>query len=135
MAWAHAVTYGPVGSDGTLSRDDWIDDDDDLIEESIICSVHGESFIEKLVEGAFTAEMINGRFVSARVAVATALLNAGDVKWDRQHRELRDLAQMIIGQTWRSPTPEDIARFESLAEARTRALAAAKHALADASAE
>lgn len=132
-AWTHVVAHGPVGVDGVIDHYDWTDDDDDLIEESINCAVHGESFVEKLIEGAYTAVMVNGRFVSARVALATALLTESDVKWDLQHRELRDLALMITGQTWRPPAPKDIARFENLAEARARALATGKQALANAS--
>ena len=120
-AWTHVVAHGPVNATGVIERYDWTDDNDDVIEESITCEVHGESFTEKLVEGEYTSAMINGRFVSATVALATALLDDPDVKYDPQHRELRDLSLRVSGRDYWSPaSPQDIARFGELAEARTQ---------------
>jgi len=99
---------------------DWTDDEDEVIEESVICQAHGEASIEKLVDGEYTTAMVDGKFVSATVALATALLDDSDVKYDERHRELHDLARKVSGRSWRPASPEDIARFSELAEARTQ---------------
>ncbi|MEV4079717.1 hypothetical protein AB0J43_05430 [Nonomuraea fuscirosea] len=119
-AWTHVVAHGPVSAEGVIERYDWTDDWDDVIEESIICEVHGEGSVEKLIDGLYCSAMIDGRYVSPTVELATALLGESDVKWDVQHRELRDLALRISGRGWKPVTPEDIARFEELVKARAR---------------
>ncbi|WP_152990173.1 hypothetical protein [Sphaerimonospora mesophila] len=119
-AWTHVVAHGPVSAKGVIDHYDWTDDDDDVIEESIICSVHGEGFVEKLIDGLYSSAMVDGRYVSPTVELATALLNESDVKWDVRHRELYNLALRISGRAVRPMAPEDIARFEELAEARVR---------------
>lgn len=119
-AWAHVLACGPVDAKGVVERYDWTDDDDDLIEETVSCGVHGENFVEKLVEGEYTAAMIGGRFVSATVALAEALLNDSDVKYDRRHRELYNLALRVSGRGWGPMSPQVIERFSELAKARTQ---------------
>jgi hypothetical protein len=133
-AWTHVVAHGPVGAIGVIENYDWTDDDDDVIEESIICEVHGEGSVEKLIDGLYSSAMVDGRYVSPTVALATALLDESDIKWDVQHRELRDLAVRISGRDhWRPASPEDIATFGELVEARAQQRAVhgtevAKHA-------
>lgn len=120
-AWTHVVAHGPVDAKGVIENYDWTDDNDDVIEESIQCEVHGEDSIEKLVDGRYSSAMVNGWYVSPTVALATALLDESDIKWDVQHRELRDLAMRISGRDhWRPASPEDIARFGELVEARAK---------------
>jgi len=123
-AWTHVVAHGPVEAKGVIERYDWTDDEDDLIEESIICQVHGEGPIEKLVDGEYTSAMVGGRFVSPTVALATALLDKPDVKYDLDRRELYDLALKVSGRTWRPACPQDIARFNELVGARAQQRAA-----------
>ncbi|WP_188197250.1 hypothetical protein [Nonomuraea sp. SYSU D8015] len=114
------MAHGPVSPTGVIERYDWTDDDDDVIEESIQCEVHGEGSVEKLIDGLYCSAMIDGRYVSPTVELATALLNESDVKWDVQHRELYNLALRISGRGWKPVTPESIARFEELVKARAR---------------
>ena len=123
-AWTHVVAHGPVGAKGVIENYDWTDDDDDVIEESIQCEVHGEGSVEKLINGRYSSAMVNGRYVSPTVELATALLDESDIKWDIQHRELRNLAFRISGRDWRPASPEDIARFGELVEARAQQRAA-----------
>ena len=130
-AWTHVVAHGPVGADGVISSYDWTDDEDDVIEESVICEIHGETSIEKLVDGEYTATMIDGKFVSPTVALATALLDDSGLKYDIEHRELYYLAQKVSGREWRPASPEDIARFSELAEARARQRAAHRAEVAE----
>ncbi|SEU46508.1 hypothetical protein [Nonomuraea wenchangensis] len=119
-AWTHVVAHGPVSADGVIERYDYDDDNDDLIEESIICEVHGEGSVEKFIDGQYSSAMVNGRYVSPTVELATALLGESDVKWDVQHRELHNLALRVSGRDWKLATPEDIARFEELVQARAQ---------------
>ena len=131
-AWTHVVAHGPVNARGVIDAYDWTEDDDEVIEESVICQVHGESPIEKLVDGEYTSTMVAGRFVSPTVALATALLDEPDVKYDMKHRELHDLALRISGRGWKPTGPQDIARFNELAEVRAEQRAARETEVADA---
>lgn len=119
-AWTHVIARGPVNAKGVIDDYDWTEDDDEVIEESVICQVHGDASIEKLVDGEYTAAMIDGKFVSATVALAAALLDDPDTKYDMKYRELYCLARKVSGREWRPANPEDIARFHELAEARAQ---------------
>lgn len=120
-AWTHVMAHGPVNAEGVIGGYDWTDDEDEVIEESVICQVHGEASIEKLVDGEYTAKMIDGKFVSSTFALAMAMLDDPAVKYDEPHRELRDLARRVGGRDYLRPAgPQDIARFHELAEARAR---------------
>ncbi|MEV0382362.1 hypothetical protein [Nonomuraea sp. NPDC050643] len=123
-AWTHVIAHGPVNAEGVIDDYDYTEDDDEVIEESVICQVHGENSIEKLIDGAYTATMIDGKYVSPTVALATALLDDPGVKYDMEHRELYYLARTVSGRDWKPACPQEIARFGELAEARAQQRAA-----------
>lgn len=131
-AWTHVIAHGAVNAKGVIDDYDWTEDDDEVIEESVICRIHGENSIEKLVEGEYTATMIDGQFVSPTVALAIDLLDKPDVEYDLDRRELRDLALKVSGRHWRPASPQDVARFNELAEARAQRRAARETEVADA---
>jgi len=70
-AWAHVNIHGDVGPDGHI---EWPDYEDDaywpVIEESVTCKLHGEDFIEKLVDGQYTAHIdtATGRYAAVPAA-------------------------------------------------------------------
>jgi hypothetical protein len=74
-AWAHVNIHGDLGPDGHI---DWPDYEDDafwpILEESVTCKVHGEDFIEKLVDGQYTSHIdtATGRYAAAP-AVSTGV--------------------------------------------------------------
>ncbi len=68
-AWVHLNAHGPVGADGKIERYDYESEDaDEIIEESVTCSVHGEDPVEKLIDGQYTllssAIMVGRRYVA-----------------------------------------------------------------------
>ncbi len=66
-AWAHVNIHGDLGPDGLIERADYEDDAYwPVIEESVTCKVHGEDFIEKLVDGQYTSDIdiATGRYAA-----------------------------------------------------------------------
>ncbi len=70
-AWAQVNIHGDLGPDGHI---EWPDYEDDafwtIVEESVTCKVHGEAFIEKLVDGRYTSyiETARGHYAAAPAA-------------------------------------------------------------------
>jgi hypothetical protein len=70
-AWAHVNIHGDLAPDGNI---EWPDYEDDafwpVIEESVTCKVHGEGFIEKLIDGQYTSytDTATGRYTAAPAA-------------------------------------------------------------------
>ena len=54
--WAHVNIHGAIGPGSLIERTDYEDDMafDPVIDESVACRIHGEDFIEKLVDGRYT---------------------------------------------------------------------------------
>lgn len=68
--WVKLNAHGPVGADGTVEHYDyWSEDAHPIIEESVTCRIHGEDFIEKLVDGRCTSTMVDGRYVPSHTGV------------------------------------------------------------------
>jgi hypothetical protein len=70
-AWAQVNIHGDLAPDGNI---EWPDYEDDaywpIVEESVTCKVHGEGFIEKLVDGQYTSNIdtATGRYAAAPAA-------------------------------------------------------------------
>jgi hypothetical protein len=72
-AWAQVNIHGDLAPDGHI---EWPDYEDDaywpIVEESVTCKLHGEAFIEKLVDSQYTSyqDTATGRYAAAPAASA-----------------------------------------------------------------
>jgi hypothetical protein len=90
-AWVHLNAYGPVGAAGKIERYDYESEDaHEIIEESVTCRIHGEDFIEKLVNGQYASTMVNGRYVADRGTATPSLPGISCLSWRARGEQARD---------------------------------------------